>query len=94
MPRTHLTNKYSDQRWPPIDVLRACVLERIAVRDLDLKALAEIGGVSYASMRQWIRKSPWDWPASLREKICRELGITPKRGVAGVNFDSEVRIDG
>lgn len=94
MPRTKLAAKYSEPKWPPIDVLRACVLERIAVRDLDLKALAEIGGVSYASMRQWIRRSPWEWPPQLRERICRELGIVPKRGVAGINFESEVLING
>ena len=89
MPRTRLTAKYCEPKWPPIDWLRAAILERQAVLGYDLKKLAAVGGVSYDSMRSWIRRSPWDWPASLRDKICRELGVQPVRGVAGMPMQTE-----
>ena len=89
MPRTKLTAKYCEPQRPPIDWLRACVLERSAVLGYSLKQLAAVGGISYDSMRHYIRVSPWDWPASLRDKICRELGVQPIRGVAGMPMEGE-----
>lgn len=82
MPRTKLTAKYCER--PPIDWLRAAVLERQAVYGYDLKKLAAIGGISYDSMRHYIRVSPWDWPEAVRTKICSELGVKPVRGVEGM----------
>ena len=84
MPRTRLGQKYSEPQRPPIDWLRAAYLERSAALGYSLKRLSVIGGISYDSMKQWNRKSPWDWPPALRDKICRELGITPVRGVQGM----------
>lgn len=84
MPRTKLTAKYCEPERPPIDWLRAAILEREAVLGYDLKRLATIGGISYDSMKQWHRRSPWDWPPQLRDRICRELGVQPLRGVAGM----------
>ena len=86
MPRTKLSKRFNPT--PPIDWLRAAVLERQAVLGYDLKKLSTIGGVSYDSMRHYIRVSPWDWPAPLREIVCKELGITPVRGVAGMPLQS------
>ena len=60
---------------PPIDWLRAAVLERKAVKSLDLKTMAKIACVSYERMRHLILKSPWDWPRDIRESICANLGI-------------------
>lgn len=88
MPKTKLTAKYSKPA-PPIDWLRAAILERSAVLGYDLKALAAAGGVSYDSMRHYIRTSPWSWPEQLRTKICKLLGVTPVRGVAGMPLQQE-----
>lgn len=87
MPRTRLTEKYSDPQRPPVDWLLAVYLERSKTLGYTLQQLAKIGGISYDSMKQWNRKSPWDWPPDLREKICRELGIKPVRGVEGMTGD-------
>ena len=60
---------------PPIDWLRAAVLERKAVKCLDLKQMAQIACISYERMRHLILQSPWDWPREIRERVCKSLGI-------------------
>ena len=87
MPKTKLGEKYSQSKRPPIDWLRAAVLERIAVLDYSSQQLADLTGLSYDAMRRYLRTSPWNWPEPLREKVCRELGITPVRGVAGMTSE-------
>lgn len=84
MPRTKLTAKYCEPKRPPIDWLRAAILERQAVLGYDLKKLAVVGGISYDYMRRLIRISPWSWPAGVRGRICEELGLKPVMGVAGM----------
>ena len=74
MPRTKLGEKYSPKD-PPIDWLRAAVLERKAVKRLDLKTMAKMSCVSYERMRNLILQSPWDWPREIRERVCKSLGI-------------------
>lgn len=83
MPRTKLTEKYCPKP-PPIDWLRAAILERQAVMGYDLKRLAGVGGISYDYMRKLITVSPWEWPSDVREKICKEFGVKPVRGVEGM----------
>lgn len=61
---------------PPIDWLWAAVLERKTVLGYDLKTLAKVAGVTYDTMRKYIRKSPWTWTASARNAVCAELGVT------------------
>lgn len=88
MPRTRLTAKYCEPQRPPVDWLRAAIMERAAVYGYDLQKLAAIGGCSYSSMRQWWRRSPWQWPQQLRDRICKEFGLQPLQGVAGMpNFE-------
>lgn len=69
---------------PPIDWLWAAVLERMAARGVTLQELAKMCGVSYGTMRNHARKSPWDWSRNMREKACEGLGIricmTPDTG--------------
>lgn len=83
MPRTKLQDKYAPKA-PPIDWLRAAMLERQDVMGYNLKQLAEVGGISYSYMRTLSRKSPWDWPKPVLEKVCRELGLKPIYGVEGM----------
>lgn len=83
MPRTKLSDMYA-HKAPPVDVLRAYMLERQAVMGYTLKQLAEIGGISYSYMRKLAGTSPWDWPKPVREKVCKALGLKPIYGVEGV----------
>ena len=50
-------------------------LNRWDVYGLDLNQMAELGGTSYSLMRRYIRRSPWTWPESVRENLCKELGL-------------------
>lgn len=77
MPKTKLGDKYSSKA-PPIDWLWAAVLERKATYGLDLKQMANIAGVSYPMMRQYINRSPWSWPMAVRDKLCDHFGLDYK----------------
>lgn len=74
MPRTKL-DALSKPSRPPICWLHAAVLERATVLGYTRKRLAEVGGVSYDTMRHYITRSPWEWPRGLRERVCKELGV-------------------
>ena len=85
MPKSKLADSISAQKRqnaPPIDWLWAAILERKMVLKYDLKQMAEIAGVSYDTMRQYIGKSPWEWSADARTKICLEFGLRPIQTVA------------
>ena len=86
MPKVRLSHFSSP---PPIDWLWAAVLERKMVFGYDLKRMAKVGGVSYDIMRRYINKSPWEWPPSVREKICKEFGIKQERIVYGAPNEKE-----
>lgn len=89
MPKTKLGEQFSAPDAPPIDWMWAAVLERKAVKGLSLKDLAKIADVSYETMRQYIGKSPWDWPRAPRERVCRALGLVVK--VDNDGFHLEVK---
>lgn len=78
MPKVKLNRKPP----PPVDWLWAAVLERKAANKVSLKEMARIADVSYGTMRNYAIKSPWDWPRPMRERVCKEFGIslnvTPK----------------
>ncbi len=90
MPRTKLQDKITPKA-PPIDWLRAAVMERSAVMGYNLKQLAEVGGISYDYMRKLSRVSPWDWPRPVRENVCRALGVKTLCGVEGMPREELMR---
>lgn len=69
------TKKFQTSKAPEIDWLWAAYLERQKVYGLDLKEMAKIAGVSYGTMRQYQRHSPWEWPAYVRERVFDRLGV-------------------
>lgn len=79
MPKVN--QKYSPHKAPPIDWLRAAILERQKVYGYDLKKMAKIAGVEYGTMRSMMRKSPWEWSKVTRENVCHHfdlnIGVTP-----------------
>lgn len=75
MPKTKLAEKYSALKAPPIDWLWAAVLERRAQLGMSTKDLADRVGIRYDTLRYYVKKSPWDWPRHLREKVCSILGL-------------------
>lgn len=69
---------------PPIDWLRAAILERMAVLGVDRKELAECAHINYDVLRKYFMRSPWDWPEDIRQSVCDRLGLKPLRGVYGM----------
>lgn len=79
MPKSKLSDLISEKKRdaPPIDWLWAAILERKMVLGVDLKQMSIIAGVSYESMRRMITKSPWEWSADARTRVCKEFGLRP-----------------
>ena len=80
MPRT----KLSQPRFPPINNLRAAILERKFVGRL---TWAEIGAAAHISgdvMRKYATtKDPEEWPRDVRNQVCRFLEIRVTTTVTG-----------
>ena len=74
MPRSKLATSAKKQ-MPPIDWLLAAVLERKMVYGYDLKKMAQVAGISYETMRHYIKVSPWKWTEKARNRVCDEFGI-------------------
>lgn len=72
---------------PPIDWLWAAMLERRMVLGITVKDMAKIAGVSYGTMRNHASKSPWEWSRSMRERMCKEFGITIEVAPAGSGIE-------
>ena len=68
--------KYKTAQAPPIDWLWGAILERQRVYGMSIEDLATVAGVTYASMRNMITKSPWSWRREPRERLCDYFGIS------------------
>lgn len=75
MPRTRLSDKYSAPKEPPIDWLKAAILERIDAKGYNLKTLAAATVISYEYMRKLMTRPPMEWPYDCRDAVCKALGI-------------------
>ena len=72
MPRT----KFDKPRYPPINNLRAAILERKFVARLSWEDLGGAAGISGAAMRKLATaKPPDEWPPKVRTGVCRLLDI-------------------
>ncbi len=84
MPKVNLSN-CAEKEAPPIDWLWAAVLERKTVLGYDLKQMADIAGVTYETMRHYIRRSPWTWLPEARGRVCMKFGIKTQVSVAATD---------
>lgn len=82
MPKVKLS-RYSEPIVPPINWLWGAILERAMVLHYSRKDLADLAGINYETMRDYIRKDPWTWPTEARERLCKALGIEIKRTIEG-----------
>ena len=72
MPRT----RFDRPRYPPINQLRAAILERKFVSGMSWEDLGASAGISGASMRKLATtKAPEEWPQKVRNAILRKLDI-------------------
>ena len=75
MPRTRLDKL----KYPPINWLTAAILERKQTMKLTWEDLANVAHISPDRMRQLIsKKPPEQWPADIRNAVCRCLQINVK----------------
>ena len=75
MPKSKLATSAKKAQMPPIDWLLAAVLERKMVYGYDLKEMAKVAGISYETMRHYIKVSPWQWAEKARNRVCEHFGI-------------------
>jgi len=72
MPHT----KLSEPKYPPIDKLRACILERKMTMKLTWKDIAEVAKMDETYLRKMVPTKPSsDWNPEIRNAICKYLGI-------------------
>ena len=72
----------SNPKYPPVDKLKAVILERKLVMGLTYDDLAKVANTSSGYLRQiMIQKRTDDWNPEMRKAICRELGINVKVSV-------------
>ena len=75
MPRS----KFDTKRFPKIDRLRACILDRKMSMRKTWHDLAEAANVSEGYLRRIVPTTPSDqWNPQIREALCRYLGIRIK----------------
>lgn len=76
--------KLDAPRYPPINNLRAAILERKFVAGMSWDDLASAAGISGASMRKLATaKPPDEWPPKVRTGVCRLLDIKVSTTVVG-----------
>ena len=76
--------KLDKPRYPPINDLRAAILERKFVSGLSWADLGEAAGIKPASMRRLAtEKPPQEWPQKVRNSVCRLLDIKVAVTVTG-----------
>ena len=68
--------EFEQKNYPPINKLRAYILEREMVLGYSHKDLADIAHINYGYMRKLLsRVDPWEWPRDVRLNVCRALGL-------------------
>lgn len=72
MPKT----KFDKPKYPPVDKLKAVILERKLVMKLTYDDMANVAGVSPEYMRKMITvRHTDDWNPDARRKLCRFMGL-------------------
>ena len=89
MPRT----KFDKPKYPPVDILKAVILERKMVMKLNWDDIASVTNMNTDAFRHMaISKHTDDWNPSVRRAVCRFLGLNMQTTVSVMTDDGEVRI--
>lgn len=76
--------KLDAPRYPPINNLRAAILERKFVSGMSWDDLASAAGITAPAMRKLATtKAPEEWPRKVRTGVCRLLDIKVSTTVVG-----------
>ena len=89
MPRT----KFDRPKYPPIERLRACILDRKMSLKLTWADIGKNTHISPDYLRKIITTVPTDqWNPAIRNAVCKELGIRVKTDVVDLfNLDGDGR---
>lgn len=78
--------KLEKPKYPPIDWLKAAILERKSVMKLGWEDIADYAGVTCDVIRALAsKKHTEDWPANIRKRVCSKLGIEAKLVITGAH---------
>lgn len=78
MPKTR--GKIITDKFPPINHLRASILERKFVSGMTWEDIASACGYRGDYIRKLVMiKDPWEWPPDIRNGVCKTLQISIKR---------------
>ena len=74
--------KQKKKDFPPINKLRACILDRKFSTRMTWEDIGQEAGVSPDYLRKLMStKDPWDWESWVLEAVCKALDIGIKRTV-------------
>lgn len=90
MPRT----KFDKPRYPPVDLLKAVILERKMVMKLNWEEIACAAHMTPPAFRHLVTtKHTDDWRPDVRRNVCRYLGVNMQTTLSVMTEEGEVRID-
>lgn len=76
--------KLDKPRYPPINDLRAAILERKFVSGMSWDDLGSAAGMKGPAMRKLATtKAPQEWPPKVRNSVCRLLEIRVSTTITG-----------
>ena len=88
-------NNSDKQRYPPVDILKAVILERKMVMKLNYNDMAAAAGVYPSTLRHMMTEDHTDdWPPLMRAKLCKRLGIDIETTIKLQNADGGIKLDG
>ena len=84
MPKT----KLSQRNTPPVDYVKACMLERKLALKLNYDEIAKGANITPDYLRKLMTtKHTDDWSPDIRKAVCKELGINIQTTISMVTED-------
>lgn len=90
MPRT----RFDKPKYPPIDLLKAVILERKMVMKLSYDDIASHVGVSTIHLRRLMTtENTNDWNPDIRKAVCKMLGIGIQTTLTQITDDNGIKMN-
>lgn len=90
MPRT----KLDTLKYPPVDLLKAVILERKMTMKLNWDDLAAVAHMSPPAFRYMaVTRHTDNWKPDVKRSVCRYLGINMRSSLSIQTRDGEIKIE-
>ena len=86
-------SSFDAPKYPPIDLLKAVIMERQSTLHISHKDLAEVSDMTYSSFRKMFCRHTDDWNPEVRRRVCRALGINIRKTIQLYDDSGDVRIE-